>query len=215
MGAIFIHEVKYYIKNTKELIQIYGLFLSVILLYFFSHAAGELKNQALASSMLWIALTMAIALGSGHLFQRDHDSGRLEYYQMSKASLSGVILAKWMAYFLFITIPLVAILPVIALLVDIPVGALPHYLIGLVSGAIALSLLSTLMSAVMAGLEKVGALLAIIMLPLSIPVIIFGTSYLMNSEELFQSQLLFLWGFSLILLPITCIAGTSCIRAAN
>lgn len=215
MIPIFYYEVKYYIKNTKELVHIYGLFLSIILLYFFSHAAGELKNQALTSSMLWIALTVAISLGSSHLFQRDHDSGRLEYYQLAHRSLSGVILAKWAAYYLFITIPLLSILPVIALLVDIPVGALPHYLVGLASGAMALSLLSTLVSVVMTGLEKVGALLAVVMLPLSIPIVIFGTSYLVRSEALFQSQLLFLWGFSLILLPITCVAGASCIRSAN
>ena len=214
MISIFWDEVKHYIKNTKELFKIYSLFVSVVLLYFFSHDVHNIKDQWFISSMLWIALTVSTSLGSATLFQRDYDSGRLGYYYLAQGGLSGVIFAKWMAYYLFITIPLALVLPVLALLVDIPVGAWPHYLIGLGSGAMALSLLTSLLSAVLTGLEKAGALVAVVMLPLSIPIIIFGTSYLAHDAALFEPQLLFIWGFSLIMLPILGIAGSSCIRSS-
>ena len=214
MIAIFLDEIKYYIKNTKELFKIYSLFLSILLLYFFSYDVHNLKDQWLVSSMLWIALTVSTSLGGTTLFQRDHDSGRLGYYYLARGGLSGVIFTKWMAYYLFITIPLALFFPVLALLVDIPVGTWPHYLIGLGSGAMALSLLTSLLSAVLTGLEKGGALVAVVMLPLTIPIIIFGTSYLANSAILFEPQLLFIWGFSIIMLPILGIAGSSCIRSS-
>ncbi len=215
MLSILQFELKYYFKNVKELIQIYGLFLSIVLLYPFSQVGGKMDFQYLAAGTLWVSLTVAISIGSGNLFQRDHESGRLEYYQLANGGLMGIILAKWIAYYLFISIPLALILPVSALLVDIPVGAWGHYGIGLASGAMALSILASLISVIMTGLEKAGAVISLIMLPLTIPIIIFGTGYLANTQELFQPSLLFLWGFSIFMLPILCIAGASCIRASN
>lgn len=212
MNPIFAFEVKYYFKSSKEVIQLIGLFVSVVLLYPFSQYHGSMDNQYLAVGTLWVALTLSVTLGGANLFQRDHQSGRLEYYQLSKAGLSGVILAKWSAYYLFITVPLAAILPVVALLVDIPVGAWSLYGVALASGAMALSILSSLMSALMTGLEKAGAAVSLLMLPLTIPIIIFGTSYLVDQD---LANLAFLWGFSLLMLPVLCIAGASCIRAAN
>lgn len=215
MWIIFADEVKHYFKNSKELIQIYSLFVSIVLLYFFSHAAGELKNQSLVSSMLWTALTMAVALGGGQLFSRDHDSGRVGYYSLMLGHLGGYIMAKWMAYYLFTSIPLLFILPVVALLVDIPVGEWLFYGVGLASGAMALSLLSSFVAAVMVGVEKVAALVAIVMLPLSVPLIIFGSAYLQAPQSLLQPQLFMLWGFSLIMLPVLCLVGAHVMRQAN
>jgi heme exporter protein B len=215
MIPIFLFEVKYYFNNLKEVIHLVGLFLSVVLLYPFSQVAGLHDSQGVAAGIVWIALTLAVSLGATSLFQRDHDSGRLEHYQLSSCGLAGIIFAKWAAYYLFITVPLAFILPVVALLVDIPVGAWSHYGIGLTSGAMALSLLATTIAVVMTGLEKVGAAIGLIMLPLTIPIIIFGTSYLADVSHDFSVNLLFLWGFSLVMAPILCLAGASCIRASN
>lgn len=215
MFPLFRFEVKYYINNMSEAIRNVGLFVSIVLLYPFSHVAGEGATQQLAGSILWIALTVMVGLGGITLYSRDHESGRLEYYQLSKAGLAGIICAKWMAYYLVITVPLVVILPVVALLVDIPVGAWCHYGLGLASGAMALTILGSLISAVLTGLDKAGAVLGLVLLPLTIPIIIFGTHYLANPGDLLTTDLFFLWGFSLLLLPILCFGGASCIRAAN
>lgn len=214
MIAIFVDELKYYFKNLKEVIQINSFFISICLLYPFAHKAGEVALQQHASSILWIALTVSVALGAMSLFSRDHVSGRLEYYQLAKGRFSGVILMKWMAYYVFITMPLVLILPVVALLVDIPVSALPHYGIGLAAGAMALSLLSTLIALMTVGLEKAGGMISLLLLPLSVPLVIFGTDYL-ASEALITPSLLFLLGFSLVCLVALLWIGPSCARAAN
>jgi len=215
MFPVFRFEVKYYIKNSSEAIRNIGLFVSIVLLYPFSHVAGEHAYQGLAGSILWIALTVMAGLGGITLYSRDHESGRLEYYQLSKAGLAGVIFAKWLAYYLVITVPLAVVLPVVALLVDIPVGAWGHYGLGLASGAMALTILGSLISVVLTGLDKAGAVLGLVLLPLTIPVVIFGTHYLANTDDLLTADLAFLWGFSMLLLPLLCFGGASCIRAAN
>lgn len=215
MKSVFLFEIKYYFKNLKEVIQLIGLFSSIVLLYPFSQVGGFTEYQHLAASMLWIALTAVISLGGTTLFQRDQDSGQLEYYQLANAHLTGVILAKWVAYYVMITIPLALVLPVAALLVDIPVDAWFHYGLGLASGAMALSILVSLISVVMTGLGKAGAALSLVALPLTIPVIIFGTGYLADTAHDLQSGVFFLWGFSFLMLPVLCLAGASCIRAAN
>jgi heme exporter protein B len=212
MLPILQFEVKYYFKNLKEVFYLYGLFISIVLLQPFSQL--EVK-QGVGANIIWIALTLMSALGGVTLFQRDHESGRLEYYQTATDGLVGVILAKWFAYYLCVTVPLLATLPVLALLVDIPVDVWSHYGLGLASGAMALTLLVSLIAVVMTGLEKAGAALSLVLLPLVIPIVIFGTSYLADTAHDFQPSLLFLWGFSLFLLPVLCVAGASCIRASN
>jgi heme exporter protein B len=215
MLSIFQFEVKYYFKSLKEVIQLIGLFISIVLLYPFALAKAGTANQEVAVASLWVAFTVTTSIGSIHLFDRDHRSGRLEYYQLLTGGLSGVIFAKWAAYFLFITVPLAAIFPVVALLVDIPVGAWSHYGVGLISGVMALSILNSLVAALLTGLDKIGAALSLIALPLTIPIIIFGANYLNNGAELIQPGLIFLWGFSLLMLPVLCFAGASAIRASH
>ena len=67
----------------------------------------------------------------------------------------------------------------------------------------------------MTGSQRIGAILALIVLPLTIPVVIFGAHYLAMPQILLQPSLLFLWGFAAIILPVLCLAGASCIRASN
>lgn len=212
---LLIHELKRYFKSKQELINIYSLFMIILLLHVFGNSASSIKYQEVAPLVSWVALAISMMLGVHNLYERDYANGVLEHYQSSRVSLSGVIAAKWTAYYIFITVPLVAFLPVLALLVDIPVSAWSRYSIGLMVGAMPLSLLSALIAAAMVGLEKIGALVGLVVMPLYIPVVIFGVSYLHSEGSLMQPQLLFMGGLSLILFPILCLAGASCIRASH
>ncbi len=215
MMALFLFEVKYYFKNIKEAIQIIALFLSIVILYPFSQNGAEFSYQGFASSILWIALIMAINLGANTLFQRDRDAGRLEYYQLTNLSLEKVMFAKWLSYYLSIMVPLCLVMPLAGILMNVPVDSWLHYAAGLAAGALPLSMIAALVSVMMAGLDKSGAMLSLIILPLTIPVIIFGSSYSSASGEEQQASLLFLFGFSVFLLPILAVAGASCIKASN
>ncbi len=215
MIPILKHELKYYFKNKQEAIYLYSYFISILLLFpFAAHYSAE-GLQQLASVALWVALASGIAIGATGLFKRDAEQGLLEYYQLLPGSLEGVVFAKWLAFFLFIALPLMAVLPLAGLLFALDGAALGRYAIGLLLGAAGLSILSSLVAALTSGLEKAGAILSLIMLPLSIPLMIFGAEYCRQTGELWQPQLLFMLGFAVFMLPVMCVAGAYSIRAGN
>lgn len=215
MWSLFKFEVKYYFKSKVELINFSALFLSVILLNPFVEVEHSKISQYVQGGSLWVALILATMLGSATLFQRDHESGRLDSYQLTPVPLEWVIYTKWLVFYLSVTVPLLLIFPVAGLLTGLPVAAWPQMAIGLVSGALPLSLIAALSSVLMARLERAGAWLGLMVLPLAIPVIIFGSSYSMTVGQDTAASLLFLWGFGIFLLPILGIVGASCIRSGN
>lgn len=215
MKALFRNELKYYFKNIQEAIYIYGLFISIILMAPFGFHGGAAIVSSVAIPILWLALITAISLGAMNLFARDAATGRLEYYQLLPGSLEGCVFAKWLAFYVFIIMPLLVVLPVALLLLAIPTSQWVQVAVGLLAGAAALSTISALAAVLMAGLQKAGSVLALLILPLSIPVMIFGSSYCSEAGPLWQPSLVFLLGFTAFLLPLYIIAGASSIRASN
>ena len=209
------YELKYYFKNAKEAIYIYSYFVSILVLLPFAGSYDSSRFQSLAIVGLWIALASAITIGAVGLFKRDQEQGRLEYYQLLPISMEGLVLAKWLGFFLFISAPLLAIVPLAGLLYGLAGSQMLLCVAGLLAGAMALTIVSTTVAALTNGLEKAGAVLSLIALPLSIPVIIFGAQYCLNSEGFVQSNLWFMLGFSAFMLPIMCFAGAYSIRASN
>ena len=78
-----------------------------------------------------------------------------------------------------------------------------------------MSMITAFVSAMMAGMERSGAILSLVVLPLTIPVIIFGSSMAGASPDEQATSMLFLAGFSAFMLPVMCLAGASCIRSSN
>lgn len=215
MWTILAQELKYYFKNRQEAIYIYSYFASILVLI---PLAGKYAPERLASLAvvgLWIALTSAVAIAASQLFKRDQAQGRLEYYQLLPIALESIVFAKWLAFFLFITMPLAASIPLAGLLYTLSALEMLRHLIGLTAGAACLSILSALVAALTNGLEKAGAVLSLIILPLSIPVLIFGAQYSLETSSLWQPNLWFMLGFSAFMLPILCFAGAYSIRASN
>ena len=106
MLSLLSHELKYYFKNSKEAIYIYGLFVSIVVLAPFGLHGGLGGLASIAPLILWIALATSISMGGIGLFQRDKESGALEYYQLLPVPLEALLLAKWLAFYIFITVPL-------------------------------------------------------------------------------------------------------------
>jgi heme exporter protein B len=212
MIAILIDELKFYFKKKSELIYFIGLFFSIILLVPFGQVNNI--NQDLGNDILWVALIVATMLHGVGLFERDHQSGRLESFQTSGISLEVIVGTKWIGYWLAVVIPLLVMFPIIGVLLNIDIALWWHTLMGLISGAVPLTLVIALAGAITVGQGNVRALISLIVVPLTIPVIIFGAHYL-TVKSLFDPSIFFLWGMSILLLPILCLAGASAIRHAN
>lgn len=215
MWVLLQHEVKYYFKNKYEVIYLYSYFISIIMISPFVGSADAAFIKTLAPLALWIALTSAVALGAQALFRRDYEQGRLEYYQILPISLEYIVFIKWLGFFLLIILPLLAVLPVASLLFGLDGRQWPHYAVGLAAGSAGLTIISTLVAAVTIGMEKAGAIISLIILPLSIPLIIVGGAYCHDISSLWQPHLAFMLGMAAFLLPPMCLIGAHSIRSAN
>lgn len=216
MWILFQHELKYYIKNFKEAIYLYSYYISIILLIPFAVTAEIAASSALPIPSLWVALASGAAIGAQQLFRRDEEAGLLSYYQLLPLKLEWVIAGKWLAFFVFLLIPVLACLPIAGFMMDLSIQQLSRCAIGLTAGALGLTVLATLSASLLVGLEKAGALLSLIILPLCIPILIFGSEYCrMDASGNASSNLIMLIGFSCFMLPVMCLAGAASIRASH
>lgn len=204
----------YYFKNRKELIEIYSFIFSICLLVPFGLPAASLTNPDLPLAVFWVALIAGVALGASGLFARDHDSGRLELYQLLSCGLEAVVLAKWVAFWLLILLPLALLVPVWGTLLHMAAAQWLRLLIGLGAGSASISILGCLAAGLLGGQGRGAALLTLLVAPLTVPLMIFGTAYCRDAQ-LWNSNLLFLGGFVFFMLPAMCLAVASSIRASN
>jgi heme exporter protein B len=130
--------------------------------------------RIIAPGVVWVCALLATMLSVQHLYAGDQADGSLEQLLLAPQPAIVVASAKSLAHWLLNGAPLVALTPLVGLLFDMPGYALFSLLIGLVLGTPVLSLLGGLGAALTLGLRSAGMLLILIVLPLAIPVLIFG-----------------------------------------
>ncbi len=128
----------------------------------------------LAPGLMWLALLLAVLLTTERLFQQDWDDGSLELLAMAPLPLELLCLAKALAHWLGVSLPLAIVAGPLGILLNLPVDRLAVLLLGMVTGSLALSLIAAIAGAVTAGLRRGGLLIPLLVLPLYVPVLIFG-----------------------------------------
>lgn len=127
-------------------------------------------------AIVWVAALLSTLLAMERLFRSDFEDGSLEQLLLSPNPTALLVLAKVTAHWLSTGLLLVLISPLLALIVGIPVSALPVLLASLALGTPVLSLVGAIGVALTVGLPRGGMLLALLILPLYVPVLIFGAN---------------------------------------
>ena len=130
--------------------------------------------RKMAAGVLWVAALLSSMLSLGRLFSADYLDGTLEQMMLAPQSLSMLVLGKMTAHWMVSGLPLVLLAPVLGLQFDMPAQALGVLIIGLLLGTPILSMLGAIGAALTLGLRGGGVLLSLLVLPLCIPVLIFG-----------------------------------------
>jgi heme exporter protein B len=153
-----------------------ALLFFVIVASLFPLAIGAEPNllREIAPGVIWVAALLSSLLSLRRLFESDHADGTLEQILLGAAPLGVVVLAKAAAHWLASGLPLVAIAPVIALQYDLPAALYPVLALSLALGTPVLSLIGAIGAALTLGLRGGGVLLALLVLPLYVPVLILG-----------------------------------------
>lgn len=135
----------------------------------------------IAAGMLWIAALLAALLSLDRLFQADYEDGSLDQFMLSPMPLEQIVLVKAIAHWLTTGLPMVIAAPVLGLMLNLPVEALPVLVAGMAIGTPALSLIGAIGAAITVGVRRGGLLLSILVLPLYIPTLIFGARAVENA----------------------------------
>lgn len=190
----------------------------VLIVIIFPFGVGPEPNilARVASGVIWVAALLASTLSLERLFQIDYEDGSLELLSLSSVALEVIVLAKVTAHWLATGLPLIITAPLLAVLLNMNKEGLLVLILALVVGTPSLSLVGAVGAALILGARRGGVLLALIILPLYLPVLIFGVSAvdaIMNGFEA-KAQLLILGAFFLAALPLCTWAAATSIKQA-
>lgn len=155
-----------------------NLLFFVIVVSLFPLGIGPEMNtlRVIAPGVVWVAALLSSMLSLGRLFANDHADGSLEQLLLIPQPRSVIVLGKVLAHWLVSGVPLALIAPVLGVQYNLPAGALLTLIFSLVLGTPVLSLIGAIGAALTLGLRAGGVLVSLLVLPLYIPVLIFGAS---------------------------------------
>ncbi|SNY51922.1 heme exporter protein B [Arsukibacterium tuosuense] len=192
------------------------LLFFIIVLSLFPLGVGPEPNmlRIIAPGVIWIAALLSVLLASERLFKDDYRNGVIEQLVAGRQSLLAFVLAKTFANWLSTGLPLLLLSPVVALLLGLEQAALGAMALTLLLGTPLLSLLSVMGSALTMAADKGGILLALLILPLYIPLLIFASSAIEAASMGlgYQGQLAILLAMLLLALALVPMAVTSALR---
>ena len=151
-------------------------FLTLVAALIMASRLGAEPNllRTMAPGVVWVAALLASMLSLGRMFANDYSDGTLEQMLVSPQSLSLLVLGKATAHWLVTGVPLVLMGPVLGIQYDLPTDALFVLTVALLLGTPVLSLIGAIGAALTLGLRGGGVLVSLLVLPLYIPVLIFG-----------------------------------------
>jgi heme exporter protein B len=174
-AAIVRRDVQVAMRRLSEAANPLLFFLIVTTLFplALSPTADELREVGVG--VLWVSTLLSSLLALEGLFRSDADDGSLEQLLLSPVPISITVLAKITAHWLMTILPLIALVPVLALSYAMPLAALPIMVGALVLATPTLSVLIALGAALTVSLRRGGTIVGLLVLPLTAPLLIFGT----------------------------------------
>ncbi len=167
-------------------------------------------------AILWIGVLLATLLGLDRLFGADGDDGALDLLVLSDEPLALVVLARAAGHWIATGLPLIAAAPVLGLMLNLEPLALAAVVATLLAGSPAVSVIGAVGAALTVGLARGGMLIAVLVLPLTIPVLIFGVSATQGAiadPAPFQAPFLLLCALTCAALAAGPVAGAAALRA--
>jgi heme exporter protein B len=193
-----------------------GFFLSVVMLLPIGLGPDQALLQRIAPGALWIALLLSVLLSADRIFLDDYDDGSLELLASGPLSFELVTLTKACVHWLTAGLPLAVIAPLLGFLVNIGPDQVLPLAAAMIMGSLGISLLAALGAAVTVGLRRGGMMVSLLILPLYVPLMIFGVAASTPQTILAGSavsSLMILAALSLAALVMVPIAASAALRA--
>ena len=162
------------VQSTEEVVNPLVFLFLAITLFALATGGGPDVLRELAPAIIWVLVLLANLLSLEALFRRDYEDGSLEQLVLQGEPVFLALLAKILVHWVFSGLAMTLLAPLAGLILYLPASALPTLLAGLVIGTPALSLIGAVGAALTVGLKRGVVLLALLVLPLYVPILIFG-----------------------------------------
>ena len=164
------------LRNRSELLNPIIFLLVVITLFPLAVGPGADTLSRIAPGVIWVSALLSAMLGLERMFRDDFRDGALEHMLLLPCPIELSVFAKITVHWLTTALPLLVVTPLLALLLSLPMQAYGTLLVSLVLGTPILSAVGAIGVALTVSLNRGGALLSLLLLPLLIPLLIFATA---------------------------------------
>lgn len=185
-SLIFYRECLLKFRRRSELLNPFLFYFLVCCLFPLASTPDPKILLAIGPCVIWVAALLSTLLSLPKLYDEDFYDGSIEQFLQSSHSLSLLLFVKVMTHWFIYGLPLVIISPLLAFMYHLPIHAIEILMISLLLGTAFLNLTGSMVAALTVGLGNSGILLAIIILPIYIPGLIFGASSVLMAESNIQ-----------------------------
>ncbi|MCL1633827.1 heme exporter protein CcmB [Luteimonas sp. SX5] len=181
--ALLVRDLRLLWRRRGDALQP-ALFALLVTMLFGLAMGGEAQTLArIAAPVLWLASLLAGLLALDTLFRGDADDGSLEQWLLAPVPLAWLVAIRVFAHWATTALPLLVATPLLAELLHLPHAQLPVLLASLALGTPLLSLLGAVVAALTVGMRRSGILVALLALPLYVPVLVFGAGSVARAAQ--------------------------------
>lgn len=173
---LLLRDLRLAMRSRHELANPLIFFVLVVSLFPLAITPSAERLQEMAPGVIWVSALLAVLLSLDRLFKQDYEDGSLDQLMLSPNPLVILVLAKVFAHWLLTGLPLVLIAPLLAMFMSVPDEALGALLLSLLLGTPTLSLIGAIGVSLTVAVNRGGVLLSLVVLPLYIPILIFGAN---------------------------------------
>ena len=171
---ILARDIKVALRRQSDVMAVFFFFIIAASLFPLGSGADPKLLSAMAPSVLWVTALLSCMLSLSRMFASDYADGTLEQMMLSNQPAVLIVLMKILAHWMLSGLPLVLVAPLIGLQFNLGSAELQILAVSLLMGTLALSLIGSIGAALTLGIRGSGVLIAILVLPLYIPVLVFG-----------------------------------------
>ncbi|MCD6034405.1 MAG: ccmB [Rickettsiales bacterium] len=212
-GLFFIiaREIRIALLKGSDVFSGLAFFVIAVSLFPFAIGVNEIVLHQTAIGILWVCAVLASQLSLSSLYARDYDDGSLEQYLLHAILPEVLVCAKALSHWCVNAIPLLLVAPLLGVMLGIEEASLLRLEGVLAIGTLILSLLGNMGAALTLGSRRSTVLVPLLLLPLSIPMVIFGVAAVQGSDN---GGLGLLCGMLLLTLPLSVGAAAASMRVA-
>jgi len=181
--ALVRRDMSLVVRHPSEVIHPVMFFVIVVALFPFGVGSDPLLLRTIGPGVIWVGALLATLLSLDALFRSDFDDGTLEQMALSGHPLTVLVLGKVFVHWCATGLPLLIVTPLLGLLLGTTAQVQLTLLAALALGTPTLSLIGAVGTALTVGIRRSGLLLTLLVLPLYVPVLIFGASVVLAAES--------------------------------